>query len=131
MDLEGTYDVRFGTKTVGNVTLTRQGLYELICCRCENLGSEMTDLWVQSGALETDLGLLIPDQGALVLKKKVPSKVIGEGCPSFYLKLRQELTEEGERIDPEKPFLQLHRLPDAYLLVRGGEIRIGFRKNNE
>ena len=129
MNLEGTYDVTHNGMRVGTVSLTRQGLYYAIACRCHAAGDQMLRLWVEAGGNIQDLGLLIPAAGALELKRQMPCKRMGEGMPVFSLRGRAEETAQFLPVEADVPFPWLRWLDTCVFAVRKG--RAGVERQPE
>ena len=120
----GSYEVRMGDRTVGTVTVKKQGLYYCFSCRCSLCGEVMHRLWMRSGGKETDLGLCVPVAGGFGTEKRLPVKQCGTGTPEFFLRPR------GGKfipISPEEPFRYIHRLESAFLERRGEVLGIVIR----
>lgn len=120
--MEGIYPLYWGERRVGTVTLTRQGLYYALFCRCEATG-EMLELRQGSGEV---LGLLAPAHGALELRRKIPIKHFSHST-AFCVQPRMADVQAVE-VDAHKPFSYLRQLPSAYLLTQQGQVKIGFKK---
>lgn len=120
--MEGSYPLYWGERRVGTVTLTRQGLYYALFCRCEAAG-EMLELRQGSGEV---LGLLAPAHGALELRRKIPIKHFSHNT-TFCVQPRTDDVQAVE-IDAHSPFAHLRQLPSAYLLTQQGQVKIGFKK---
>lgn len=120
--MEGSYPLYWDERRVGTVTLTRQGLYYALFCRCEAAG-EMLELRQGSGEV---LGLLAPAHGALELRRKIPIKHFSHN-PAFCVQPRPADAQAVE-VDASKPFAHLRQLPSAYLLIGQGQVKIGFKK---
>ena len=107
------FDVNFAGQNVGNVELIREGLYYRLRCRCTVHDNEIHRLYVDG----EKIGVLLPENGELVLDTKVAAKRLKEEC-SFSL-------EEKERnfipIHPEETFGYLGKLRLAKLAFREGE----------
>lgn len=74
--MEGKFDVTMDGQTVGCVEVKREGLYCRLSCRCRMVGQEIQRLY----AGEEKIGVLIPDNGTLVLNAKVSAKRLKPGC---------------------------------------------------
>jgi hypothetical protein len=127
MDMEGTYDVMLGSDKRGTVTVTAQGLYWLIRCRCRLYSDVMQELVAQAGQKQVRLGLLVPEGGSYCLQTRIVKKEL-PFFDEFFLRPRHRSQEAFYPIKPEEPFGYLHRLEDAYLARRGDEIGLVLRK---
>ncbi len=121
MDLEGTYAVHLNGEKVGTAILSRCGLYYEVQSRCAVRGKQMVHLLMGIESAVEDLGLLIPANGGLELKKRIPVRRIGEGKPSFFLRNRNEAVEYFVPVKPGEAFPYLHRLKDAAFAVHNGQ----------
>ncbi len=128
--MEGTYEVAFGTETIGTVRVSRQGLYYRFESRCEECGGQMMQLQMNQGKQWTVLGLLIPKQNRLVLDTKIPAKRLEEGSARFRLIPRHaSLPDTFVPLHPQEPFQWLRQLEGARLEKRGGEVGLVLTKN--
>lgn len=107
------YDVTFEGQNVGNVTLEKEGLYYRIRCRCRVQDNEIHRLYVKG----EKIGVLIPENGDLVLDTKVAAKRLKEGC-GFSL---DETNKTFIPIHPGEAFGHLGKLRLAKLAFREGE----------
>lgn len=126
--MEGTYDVMLGPEKRGTVTVTAQGLYWVIQCRCRLYSDVMQNLVVRTGGNYTILGLLVPEGGSYYLRTRIAKKELPK-FDGFSLRPRHEkMQEDFYPIKPEVPFAYLGRLEDAYLVRKGGEIGLVLNK---
>ena len=75
-----------------------------------------------------NIGLLIPEHGALVLKKRIAVKHFGPKMPVFSVQERANTMVETVAVQPDCPFDHLQKLHRAYLVWSGEEPRLAFRK---
>lgn len=123
--MDGTYEISMGSKSVGSVTVRRQGLYLHFSCRCQLTGAVMCRLAVKCGGKQENLGVLIPMDGQFGLEKKIPAKRLGQGTPEFQILFKQEKPEgKFVPIYPEEPFAYMTKLKDAFLAVQAGQVGI-------
>ena len=116
----GSYEVRMGNRSVGTVTVEKQGLYYRFSCRCALSGKVIHRLWLCCGGKETDLGLCVPVGDGFGTEKRLPVRQCGEGEPSFLLRPKEtEIRGNFIPLSPEEPFRYLHRLENAFLERRG------------
>lgn len=107
------FDVTQGGQAVGTVELTREGLYFRVFCRCRMNDREIHRLY----AGEEKIGVLIPENGVLILEKKVASKRLQDGC-AFSLDGK---TERFIPIRPGEAFGHLDKVRLGRLAFRDGE----------
>lgn len=104
--MEGFYEVTYENEPIGKAELRRQGLYELISCRCRVPDNELYRIiavW-ENGWL--NLGIPVPDMEGFVLKKSVPIKRLAEE------KLRFVLLNASQKPDEVLYPKQLSPVPD-------------------
>ena len=124
----GTYEVRMGDRSVGTVTVERQGLYYHFSCRCSLSGEVMYRPLLRRSGKETDLGLCVPMGDSFGTEKRLPVRQCGEGEPSFLLRPKEtEIRGNFIPLSPEEPFRYIHRLQDAFLERRGERLGIVIR----
>ena len=129
--MEGTYDVFYEGEKVGNLHLQRNGLYYIINAECMVEQQGMFQLVMNLTDRSEEIGLMMPDKGRLILKKRIPVKRVGECLPYFSIKERNPCKEEVAVIRPEQPFIFLHRLQEAYLDFGENGCIIRFKKTVE
>lgn len=127
--MDGRYEVRLGSDTVGTATVEKQGLYYLFSCRCCLKGATMQRVMVACGGNQVDLGICVPMGNAFGIDKRVPCKYLGEGKPEFFLTPRPQ-SGGGKFVPvyPEEPFAYMCRLKDAYLEIRNGQTGLVIRE---
>ena len=112
--MEGTWNVYFEDRPVGNCMTHREGLYIRFVCRCARISDSICRLLLRCGNGNVDLGVLIPVEGGYGLDRKLPVRNIPEGEPRFCVKLQGE--QSAKRFiqvrDGEK-FVFLSGLADA------------------
>lgn len=126
--MEGTYDVMLGPEKRGIVTVTGEGLYWKIFCRCSLYADVMQDLVARAGEKRIKLGLLAPEGDSYCLRTRIPKKELHR-IEEFCLQPRHEKLEmDFYPIKPEEPFAYLHRLENAYLRTEKGQFGIIIEK---
>lgn len=127
--MEGTYDVLVSGRPVGQVHVTRQGLYYRFRCCCQLPEEGVCKLRIVCNGKEENLGVLVPTGCGFGLETKVPVKRLGEGKPSFrVVPNRARLSENFIPIYPEEPFSYIERLKDAYLVRKNGQLGLAIRE---
>ena len=118
--LEREYTVYLWDRPAGTVTLSREGLYCRITCRCDLPEDVICRLKAVGQGREEGLGVLVPERGAFVLRTRIPAKRL-EGEFSFHaVPNREVLPGKFIPLSPEEPFMYLQRLKDAYLVRKNG-----------
>lgn len=127
--MEGTYPVLLGGETMGQAQVARQGLYYCIFCRCRLSGDVMYRVILHSGDHQEDLGILVPQNGAFCLQRRIPAKLL-TGSKLSFLAVPKHKPLEGKFVplSPETPFPYLARLENAYLTHQKGQIGIVLRE---
>lgn len=74
--MEGKFEVTMDGQSVGTVEVRREGLYCRLSCRCRMVDQEIHRLY----AGEEKIGVLIPENGMLILDTRVAAKRLKEGC---------------------------------------------------
>ena len=126
--MEGEYKVTFQNRTVGRVSVRKQGLYYFFCCRCIVEGDELYRLRFIYGNEMEDLGILVPMEGSFGTDTRIPVKRWTEAEGVFQL-ISTRGTNSGNlvRVYPDEPFAYIAGLKKAYLVRRNGEQYIGIR----
>lgn len=127
--LEGNYEVFLGKQAVGNVQVTKEGLYLRFQCRC-TLSGDVCRLSVSCGGKEENLGVLVPNGNSFTLETRLPVKRLGQGTPSFFVvPNRPVLQGKFVPIRPEEPFSYIERLKNAHLVRQNGQVGIMIKDN--
>ncbi len=120
----GVYDVMLRGTKVGQVQVTKEGLYYRFQCRCR-LSGDICRLVVRWDGEEEKLGILVPDGDGYFLDTRLPAKRLGQGSLRFFVEPnRAVLTGRFVPIYPEEPFSYIEKLKTAYLTRQGGQIGI-------
>ena len=128
-DLEGTYSVFFAGRVVGEVRITRQGLYYRFDCKCRISGDVVCSLNVSCGGKEEKIGILVPVGDSFGLAKTIPVKHFGSGKPEFFLGTKYDQPRLCfAPIYLEEPFAYIERLKDAYLARKEGCLTAVFKE---
>lgn len=123
--MEGTYQILMGEKSVGDVQVSRQGLYYCFSCRCRLSGEVVCRLTVTCGGETHSLGVPVPEGEVFVLRARLPVKRLGEGQPVFQVAPKHKhLSGIFVPLSPEEPFRYLSRLHNAVLERRGEQLGI-------
>ena len=120
--MEGNYPLIFGSREVGTVQVTTEGLYYRFRCRCRMSGDVISKVIVACGGTQERLGILVPEGDGFSLNTRLPMKRLGEGKQEFrILPNRETMKGKYVPIKPEEPFSYIERLKDAYLAYRNGQ----------
>ena len=126
----GEYAVLFGSERIGTATVTKQGLFYCITCKCRISGSVPVRVRV-IGEREVDLGLCVPMGEAFGLKATIPIKSVGSGDLTFFAAAKHRAAQELMIVSADEPFRYIARLKDAYLVKRENGVGITFRTTAE
>ena len=119
------FDVCMGDQAVGTARMTREGLYESIQISCTIASEIMYRGYLLCGDQNIDLGILVPEDGAFVLRTRIPMKQLGSGVISFVVKPKHTQAEhQFVPLAPEEPFRYISRLKDSFLARRKGRLGI-------
>lgn len=122
--MEKNYDIHMGNEVVGRASLEKEGLYWKIHCRCQLSGDVAHQVMVMAGE-EINLGILVPEDGAFCLTKRIAMKRFADAEPEFRIKPRTPKTEQSfQPITPDEPFSYIEKLKNAYLEEKDGEIGV-------
>ncbi len=125
-----TYCVMLGQRTVGEVTVDKEGLYYVFCCRIALDHGEICRLILETEKDRIDLGILMPCNGSFFLKKKLPIKRICGTSFNFFV-TNSNATEQQCRVEirADQPFAHIDKLPAARLRFNGSKTEIIFQGN--
>ncbi len=89
------YFIHFQGRQIGELQIYTEGLYYRIFCRCNLPGKEVYRLIAIGEKDEFDLGICLPEQGELILRKCIPVKCLHFEILGF--ELREHNTAVSER----------------------------------
>lgn len=114
----GSYSVTMGQHSVGVVSVSKEGLYYRIICRCKLPEDKLCRLAAQWEDREAVLGVLIPEGGSFCLNKRLPIKQAGLGVPQFIIPTSLEQNDQmWVPVYEDAPFTHLTDLNDARFQV--------------
>ena len=123
--MDGTYEIMLGGESVGQAVVRRQGLYYRFSCRCDLSGEVIYRITVTCGGKSESLGIPVPKNGEFYLDTRLAASRLGEGEPKFAaVPRRPDLGGMFAPISPEEPFRYLHRLENAFLARKDGQVGI-------
>ena len=123
--MDGTYEIMLGGESVGQAVVRRQGLYYRFSCRCDLSGEVIYRITVTCGGKSESLGIPVPKDGQFQLDTNLAASRLGEGEPKFAaVPRRPDLGGMFVPISPEEPFRYLHRLENAFLARKDGQVGI-------
>ena len=98
-----TYEITYDTAPVGTVRVEKQGLYFLFSCRCRLPDESLYRIHGCYGDDRVDLGICVPMGQLFGMDKKIPTRQIPEGIPSFQLLPKDWKPEIPEAVEPQEP----------------------------
>lgn len=123
--MDGTYEIMLGGESVGQAVVRRQGLYYRFSCRCDLSGEVIYRITVTCSGKSESLGIPVPKNGEFYLDTRLAASRLGEGEPKFAaVPRRPDLGGMFVPISPEEPFRYLHRLENAYLARKDGQVGV-------
>lgn len=123
--MDGTYEIMLGGESVGQAVVRREGLYYRFSCRCDLSGEVIYRITVTCGGKSESLGIPVPKNGEFYLDTRLAASRLGEGEPKFAaVPRRPDLGGMFVPISPEEPFRYLHRLENAFLARKDGQVGI-------
>ena len=123
--MDGTYEIMLGGESVGQAVVRRQGLYYRFSCRCDLSGEVIYRITVTCGGKSESLGIPVPKNGEFYLDTRLAASRLGEGEPKFAaVPRRPDLGGMFVPLSPEEPFRYLHRLENAFLARKDGQLGI-------
>ena len=120
--MEYQYSVTRNGNPCGKVTVSRQGLYYRIHCRCLLPAEDIFRLQAASGSRRENLGVLVPVEDRFGLDTRIPVKQLGEGELDFSVhSKRQPVQSHFVPIRDEEPFAYISRLKKSFLEIKEGQ----------
>lgn len=122
------YDVFMSGKIIGNVNVTKEGLYYVFRCRCDLPDAEIFRLIAENGEHVTDFGVLMPGKEGYTLLKKIPVKKFGVEPLSFRVTSQKQHTYESIPVYENRPFEFISKLTGARMHFDKGNYYILLQK---
>ena len=124
--LEGIYDIYRGADKIGKAEVRREGLYYRFLCCCNLTGEVIYRITVSCGDKTENLGIPVPDGHDFRLSARLPISRFPKETPEFKAVPRHSENLQGHwiPISAETPFDYIHRLHNAVLERRDGQVGI-------
>ena len=119
--MDQVYDVTWENAVIGQVQLTKQGLFYHLQCVAKPGKLDKYRLVACAGDQTVDFGLCVPNDGKLSLFTRIPVKRFPQGNVHFLLRCSEPM-KSGVFVPilPDEPFDCLDRLENARLAFREG-----------
>lgn len=116
-----SYDVKFENRTVGSVSVVREGLYYRFSCQCNLTNAAVYRLVVSCNGRTTDIGICVPQVGGFGLQKRIPVKRVGEDRMQFHILPHDQVVPDTRVIvNPNTAFAFISELHRGSLRIEGG-----------
>ena len=123
--MERHYSVSWNGQHCGKVTVSRQGLYYRIHCRCLLPAEDIYRLQAACGIRRENLGVLVPTEDKFGLDTRIPVKQLGDGELVFTVtSKRQPVQGRFVPIVDEEPFAYISRLKGSFLEIKNEQMGI-------
>ena len=125
------HNVFLSDRIIGNVRVTKEGLYYRFQCHCDLPDNEIFRLFAQGSKQRIDLGILAPDKVGYSIIKKVPIKEFGEELLSFQVWPQEQMKSRAYSsvvVYPDRPFDYISKLPSARLNIENGNYCVLLQK---
>ena len=117
----GKHEIYLGNEAIGQASVTQQGLYYHITCKCRLSGKVVYRVVANWSDKAENLGILVPVDDVFSVTTRIPVKRAGEGHVSFRIIPKHEkIRENFIPIRADEPFAYLLALENAYLQTSGG-----------
>ncbi|MGE4485574.1 MAG: hypothetical protein AB7C97_10745 [Oscillospiraceae bacterium] len=77
-DILGNYDVYYGETLIGSLIVERDGAAYLFQCSCQYFSPDVLRLYCVSGEKTASLGVMLPEDGKLVFKKRITKNMLSD-----------------------------------------------------
>lgn len=123
---EMEYPVLWGKKTVGKVSVEKEGLYYHFCGRCRIDGNTILRLYASCGEKQECLGVMLPGENGFQVETKLPVKRLGDGPFAFHLAAKHDAQRDGTFVPvyPDEPFRYIAQLKEGFLSIQNGKMGI-------
>lgn len=122
------YPIVFENRTVGQVEVSKKGLYYHFTCQCTPPDSKIYRIVISSENAEQSLGICVPEGKNFGLSKRLPVKSIKDGEWEFYLRPKDAVNSLVSAVSEEEPFPLLDKLENSSLAVKNGVPFISIRE---
>jgi len=122
-----TYDLYFNGHNVGFAQCSREGLYNIIYCKCKLPKVGLMKIEVSSNGTQLVKGTLLHDGEYFVFRTKIPSKKVR--CDQLEFRLvpvNESFIAESISVSAEYPFPRLEEIENAYLIQNGNTYKVAF-----
>lgn len=114
----GIYDIHIGNDVIGQVKVSREGLYYRFHAVCQLKSGSIFQLEGQWGEKTCRIGILIPEGNQFCLNTKIPAKQFPTSKPIFCAVPRHAWGNHEIPVYPDEPFLYLSKIKNAYMIKR-------------
>ena len=111
------YPIKMDGVNIGTAFVECQGLYADILCRCNSADGTFCRIHMAFRDKTIDLGIWVREDGAFVVHKRVPRKIMGCGSPAFYAVTKFAQQRNLYPIFADQPFLHIKELAAAKLCI--------------
>lgn len=118
------FDLSYKDKKIGTVSVTKEGLYYKICCRCRLPKPALFRLQIDTAGKMQDLGICVPKEDLFGVDTSIPVRNIEQNTMRFVL-VDKDFEQHKVMLDPQKPFMHLQDL--AHACLDGDGVSIAFR----
>ena len=125
----GSHEVYLEDRIAGKLQIEKEGLYYRLLCRCVVPDDMVYRLFAVTDKGKENLGVVVPEDGGYVLRRKIPAKRLQPGS-RFLLSVRVEAAgEKFVPVYPEEPFTYITQLETAFLEIRNGQTGLCWKEN--
>lgn len=114
------YDILNSNSVVGEAIVQQSGLFTHFKCTCEMEENALYRIVAEYEDKQIDLGICVRENGLFITQAKIPTKHLGTGSPSFYVRGKEESTLDFAPLLPEVEFLQLRKIDSARFAIKRG-----------
>ena len=112
------YPIYHQKTVVGDASLIKEGMYWYINCCCKNVAKKKFKILLEQQSSTIDLGLCVPTDNTLYLRKRIPVKTIGQGSMKFILR---EI-DADICYSIQIPFHHISKIPFGFLKKESGQL---------
>lgn len=110
------FDLIYSNDICGAVSVTKEGLYYKIQCRCDLPTKGIYHMIIQSDENKIDLGICVPKDGRFGIDTRIPTRNINTDSVRFVLIEKESDSEKSKfLLESSMPFPYLEQLETAYL----------------
>ena len=124
--MKSQYNIYLNDRAVGTVSVSKEGLYYVLDCRCRGLTKQLWRIGVITASAQRCLGVCVPEKEEFVIRTRLPIKCLGDAPFHFYI-ITDHNDDNWLPICTDKPVCKMTLWENARFERRNGKpgLRLG------